>query len=205
MVRDRNDHLASLQLYVESGITKNLDVTVNTGGDWLDADRRRDIFHLIDTQIFLGFQFLRDEKGTCKPDFRFMLGENFPTGKFDRLDPRLNFAEVTGSGAFATWIIFVWQKIFYTRPKHPYKWNLNLAYTFPGAVRTRDLSVYGGGPKVIGVAHPGQLIQVNLSYEYKFGKHWGWGLDIHYDHTAPSNFKALTGVPLSQAFPLLIC
>jgi hypothetical protein len=201
LVHDRNVHVNSLILAIESGITKNVDVVVDTAAIWAEAGDQVDVFHLTDTQIYLGLQFLRDKKGTCIPDIRILIGENFPTGKFDLLDERMRFADVTGTGSYATLVVFVWQKIFYTHTQHPYKWNFNFLMSFPSRVHTRGLSVHGGGPDVQGIANPGHRFNVNLSYEYKFGKHWGWGMDLNYDHFNRSTFVAKSGIPLFSGFP----
>jgi len=201
LIRDRNNHLKSLFMFVEGGITKKVDVTVDTGGTWINAGGRRDVFHLIDTQILLGFQLLTDKKGTCIPDVRVMIGESFPTGKFDHLDPIIRLADVTGIGSYATIFLLIWQKIIYTCPKHPYKWNLNLQMNCPSKVRTEGLSLYGGAPGVLGMAVPGYRFIANLSYEYKFDKHWGWGIDVHYEHQNRSKFDAKFGTPIFAGLP----
>jgi hypothetical protein len=200
LVRNRNVHVYSWLYFMEGGLTKDIDYSFELDGFYAHASEANS-FHVSDVHLLFGFQISKDKKKSWIPDFRVLIGQGIPLGKYDHLNPAMGFADITGSGAHETALVFVAQKIFYTRPKHPYKWNLNLTTIHPSRVPVSGLSFYGGGPGVHGIATPGQRFIVNLSYEYKFSKHWGWGMDIHFEYQNSSSFHTKSGIPQFSGAP----
>lgn len=198
--RGLNLHQNSLLLSFETGLSEKMDVTMDTGSA-VNRGGHKQTLQLIDTQIYWSAQLLTQKKETRIPDLRLMIGENLPTGKFDRLDPAMKGADVTGVGDYSTLILIVYEKIHCWDGKHPYKWNVNLTVEIPTRVSTSGLSFYGGGPGVKGIAYPGIRYFANLSFEYKFSKHWGWGMDINYIHQDRSDFTVEKGTPLFVGLP----
>jgi hypothetical protein len=200
LIHDRNLHLYTWILMLETGLTKKIDITLDLTGIYAHLNNRN-AYHQGDTQVFLGFQVALEKKESWVPDLRVLLGGGFPTGKYDRLNPEFNLSDVTGTGAYEVWLIFVAQKTFYNRRNHPYKWNINLTTIHPSEVSTKGLSIYGGGPGVSGRAVPGERFIANLSYEYKFDKHWGWGIDLNYDYQNSSSFFTRKGISTFVGLP----
>ena len=207
LVKDRNDHLAHLLLSLETGITKKIDISIYLNASYSSADDEKS-FDFGDTAFFLGFQIAKSKKNCWVPDVRLMIGESIPTGRFDKLGQRSRGVNSTGTGSFETFVIFIVRKIFYTWPKHPYNWNLNLYYISFTEVNVDGVSVYGGGPGTRGRVRPGEQFIGNLAFEYKFNHNWGTGIDIHYQHWNQSTFHTKeanttpAGLPSSESFSL---
>jgi hypothetical protein len=200
LVRDRNNHLYMGEVILEGGLTEKIDFTLDllatdiyTGG--------HNAFSLGDTFFALGFQMLKDKKGTSIPDLRVVVGENFPTGKYDHLNPVFKADDATGTGAYATWLLFIGQKIFYTWPKHPYKWNVNLGMIHFSDVHVKGFNFYGGDETTKGLVKPGERFYLNVAWEYKFDENWGCGIDLHYEYQNSSSFHNQGGDTLFQGGP----
>lgn len=200
LVSDLNDHFLIGTLLAEWGITDNIDFTLILTESYAYS-HEGNALNFGDTQTQWGFQIMKDEPKKCIPSIRVLAAINFPTGKFDRLNPDLVGIDVTGSGAYSTAIILVAAKTLCRRSRHPSRWNLNLFAINFYTVHTHGLSVYGGGPGVVGEARPGQRFIANLAYEYKFNKNWGWGIDLHFEHQNSSSFKTIKGTSIFEGLP----
>jgi hypothetical protein len=137
---------------------------------------------------------LKDKKGTWIPDFRVLLQESFPTGKYDHLNPNKNGADIGGIGTYQTGFIIVTRKIFYTFPSHPYNFNLNLYYLLSTKTKVKDFSVFGGGFGTRGVVSPGNQFIGNLGIEFSINRNFVLGTDIHYEHRDKSPFHGKPGL-----------
>ncbi len=188
---------------LETGITKSLDISMFVSSFYSQYRSQKSVC-FDDLNVYLGWQLSRDKKGTWIPDSRLLVGEIFPTGKFQHLDPKKGGSDISGAGSYQTSAVLVLQKIFYTFPNHPYNVNLNLIYIVPTKVETHGLNLYGDGH---GVANPGNHFIANLGYEFSFTKNWGWGIDLRYEHQNKSPFKLRGsdlkgGLPSSEVFSL---
>lgn len=208
LVKDRNNHIDYWLCSLETGITKNIDVSLYLSAYYSSAAGKT-AFNYGDMILLFGFQLARDKKNCWVPDVRVQIGETFPTGKYDRLGLEMKYANATGTGSYETYMILIARKIYYTWPKHPYNWNFNFYYIAFSDVKVRGVSVYGGGPDTRGTVRPGQRLIANLAFEYKLDKKWALGLDLHYRHTNAANFYSphpnLTpaGLPSSEIFSLI--
>lgn len=196
---------AQLLLLVETGITSWLDISLALN-EYYTVSKGRKSIHYGDTKLALGFQILTSQPGTAIPDFRILLLESFPTGKYQRLDPRKNMADMTGSGAFETWVTAIVRKIIYFTPTQVVSLNLNLGYDVPSSVHVKGFNFYGGNAKTNESVIPGQQFVGNLGLEYSLTINWIVGLDIHYRHQnkSHSNHKNVH-LPSSEEFSLAPC
>ena len=167
-------------------------------------------FQGIQASIF-GFQILRDNKEDWTPDLRLVLGETFPTGKYQHLNPRKGGSDIFGTGAYVTTAILILAKTFYTDPRHPYNLNLNLYYIQPSGVPIHGTSLYGGSADTRGRAFPNAGFITNLAIEYSLNMNWALGMDIRYVHQNKTTFKGNKGflnqfgLPSSEQFSLAPC
>lgn len=208
----KNLYETNLTNFLETGITDNIDITVALETKY-SRYRGNGLVQYGDTVAWLGFQALRDIKGSATPDLRFLIGERFPTGKYQNLNPKYGGGDSAGLGSYQTSLILVLQKIFYTLPRHPFNINLNLFYVLPTKTHVSGFNTYGGGYGTKGTIHPGNIFIVNLAYEYSFTRYWEWSIDLRYRHQAKSPFQgergitkegtaASNGLPSSQVFSL---
>jgi len=147
--------------------------------------------HLQDTIILLGFQIARDKPKTWIPDIRIILQETFPTGNYQKLNPKKLGTDSTGLGAFQTGFNLVAQKLFPIRDHFLLlKWTF--AYLFPASVHVKGLNAYGGDISTSGTGYPGQSLYFYLSGEYSLNQQWVLALDSLFEYQKKSTFSGHT-------------
>ena len=207
VLHHKNINTNTLLLSLETGITDWLDVNLIVNGSYNHFSNQHSWLYG-DTVLYFGFQILHDQRGEWTPDLRLLIGETFPTGRYQRLDRNKLKIAPSGAGSFQTSAILIIRKIFYTYP-HPFNFNLNLYYIFPASTGVHGFNFYGGGPHTRGTVHPGNIFVTNLAFELSLNQYWQLGLDIRYEHQNKSPFtgKTLlpTGLPSSERFSLAPC
>jgi len=149
---------------------------------------------LNDWNLFLGFQALRDEPGTWKPDLRITLQEVFPFGQYDHLNPKKHGTDGTGQGSYQTGINFNFEKAFKLAPQQYFRLRWTAGYLFPVPVHIQGISVYGGVPGTSGKVYPGQTLTVYLSGELDITHQWVFAFDTEYVLTRHDRFTGKHGV-----------
>lgn len=186
-----NSHLYSALLTLETGITQTIDVTLLSSGVYAHA-AGRDFCHLGDTFVLFGFQILTNKKGTWIPDLRILIGEGFPTGNYQRLNPVLRGADATGRGVYETTVSLVVRKVFYTWPNHPYNWNFNITAGHSTRTKVEGVNAFGGNPLTCGTVGPTEDFLMNLAFEYKLNQAWGGGIDFNFFYQNSASFQSRT-------------
>lgn len=177
----------STSLFIETGITSFLDISLNLGTSYSQTKHLQTLCYQ-DMQVFLGWQFLLDTKGTWIPDLRLVIGENFPTGSYQNLNPEKHLSDSSGTGSYQTLFTLVLQKVFYPFPSHPFNFNINLEYILSTKTAVHGFSIYGGDPSTKGTVSTGDLYIFNLAFEYSLTRNWVLASDIHYSHQNSSPF-----------------
>ncbi len=210
-------HSTQLDLLVslETGITKNIDITLDVNGAYSHFNKQHSWLYG-DTTAFLGFQILHDQKQTATPDFRILIGETLPTGKYEHLNPDKNGSDILGSGTYATSLTIVLAKTCHFSPKHPVNFNLNLYYVVSSLAKVHGFNCYGGAFDTRGKVKPGDQFITNVAIQYSIDRNWVIGTDIHYFHqnrssfsgkkgTLPDHTSPYVGLPSSEQFSLAPC
>jgi hypothetical protein len=175
-------------LILETGITSWLDITLGLSSTY-NWSGNQSAFLFGDTYVELGFQLLRDKKGTSIPDLRVLLDGTFPSGKYDQFSPDKVWVSGSGLGTYQVGVIIVAQKIFYVFPMHPFNFSVNLYFVDQTNTPVRGLNVYGGTEATKGAVKPGFQFIGNLGFEYSLTRNWALGLDVHYEHTNQGSFS----------------
>ncbi len=191
-------NIQTYEVFLETGITKWVDFNLNLYGITSQVHGRSTLA-FSDLQAYLGFQLIKSQKETWVPDVRLLIGENFPTGQYQHLNPKKQGADVSGSGSYGTIVLLVLDKVYYHFPTHPISLNLNVYYTWLTKVHVRGVNAYGGAVDTKGVVNPGNQFTVNLSAEFSLTRNWVAGLDVHYLHTDRSSFRGAGGAGLSSS------
>ena len=173
------NHFSQLELlpYLKFGIINNLDLNIITSFTYSFA-KKSDAASLGDTLVLFGIQLMQAKEDSWMPDMRLLVGESFPTGKYDKLNPKMNGADGVGSGSFETTFILSLAKVFPVSENHALRFNPNLYYIIPSNTNISNLSVYGGGEGTRGTAKPGNQIAFDFPCEYNITNHLILGLDI---------------------------
>lgn len=156
-----------------------------------------------DVSVILGWQAFRDIPNTWKPALKLSLGETFPTGRHENLNPVLSGTDALGAGAFQTSLGGTFQKLVYFGNQHYLRTRWNLTYTFPSDTRIRGLSAYGGAVNTNGTVDLGEHISTDLGFEYTLTRHWVPALDVLYTNSSSSTFRGITGTT-TNGLPAMI-
>jgi hypothetical protein len=149
--------------------------------------------HFQDTTVLFGYQVSNDIKGSWVPDFRLILQETFPTGKYQKLDPGKEGIDSTGFGSFQTGPVLVFRKLFYL-PHSFFSLRWSIGYLFPSTVKVKGFNTYGGGYGTEGKVKPGQTLTAFLSGEYSINQRWVLAFDTEFLAQRKSHFTGKNGV-----------
>ncbi len=136
--------------------------------------------HLTDSIFRLGFQVSTDKKASWVPDFRILFQETFPTGKYQKFDPKKKGTDSTGQGSFQTGIQFVFQKAFLATETHPFRLRGSIGYFVPSSVTVKGLSYYGGDPTTRGTVYLGKYFSGFFYGEYALSRTWALACEVNY-------------------------
>jgi opacity protein-like surface antigen len=161
---------------------------------------------IIDLVTELFFQVLPSNKYKEVPGILIGIGEIFPIGKFQKLNPRKLGTDQTGDGTFTTLFDLIFFKIFHLGGYQFIAPYLNLEYGVKASVHVKDFNFFGGGFGTDGRVEPGNTSVVLTGVEYAFTRNWAFALDILYIHENKSTFKGKVGVtetcePATVGFP----
>ena len=200
----------TLYNYVDFQAGFNPIVGIEFLGSWVSNFKEgRNSVRIQDTIFRLGFQILNTENNhTLIPNFRIIIQETFPTGNYQKLNPKKKGTDLTGLGSFQTGIFLSLQKLYHLSGKHKFETRFSLGYFVPSNVKVKGLNAYGGGTKTEGTVHPGHYITCYLSGEYNLNDRWALGFDANYQHNFSGNFlgeKGFTrnGLPAQITVPLM--
>ncbi len=136
--------------------------------------------HLSDSIFRLGFQVSIDKENSWIPDFRILFQETFPTGKYQKLNPKKNGVDSTGQGSFQTGVQFVFQKLFSAKAKHPFRLRGSVGYFVPSSVDIKGFNSYGGDAQTNGTIYPGKYFSGFLYGEYALSRTWALACEFNY-------------------------
>jgi hypothetical protein len=126
-------------------------------------------------------------EGSLMPATAVVLGETFPTGRYDRLSqPSDGF----GAGVYATSLSWYSQDYLWMPNGRILRVRLDLTYTISGSASVADTSVYGTSSGFRGRASPGDSVTADAAAEYSLTRSWVLATDLIYEHSASTR---LTG------------
>jgi hypothetical protein len=175
------------------GLTKFIDLTITPNAIYQKKDHV-DSFQFADISMGLGFQILKDKKHTYIPSLRIYIAETFPTGKYQKLNPKKLWTDAAGSGSYITKFELIMSKITYFIKYHPIRFRLASNYSFPTTVKIKDFNSYGGGYKTDGKVKPPSIFELYFSFEFSLTKKWVVANDLLYHHTTKSTFSGIPGI-----------
>ena len=126
-------------------------------------------------------------EGSLVPATALVLGETFPTGRYDAL---ANPADGFGAGAYSTSLSWYSQDYLWLPNGRILRVRLDLTYAISSSASLRDQSVYGTPAGFRGRAHPGDSFTADAAAEYSVTRHWVLATDLVWVHEASTS---LTG------------
>jgi Putative MetA-pathway of phenol degradation len=133
-----------------------------------------------DVAIQAQYRFTQFQEGSWIPTTSLVLGETFPTGRYDRLGSHPS--DGFGSGVHTTTVSVYSQDYFWMPGGRILRSRLDLSYAFSGSARVADVSVYGTSPGFRGRAQPGDSFIADAAWEYSLTRNWVLALDAVYEH-----------------------
>jgi hypothetical protein len=189
-----DSHTKSVQTdnYVQFGLLDFLDMTI--------------IFHLIynhknsintfgypDTDIVFGIQLLRQEENTPIPSLRLTIGETFPTGKYQNLDPNKSSLDDFGLGSFRTNLSFNMSKKVFWIKNHTLNFRLTNSVAIFPLVLVKNFNTYGGGYNTYGKVSPPLSYAGRFAFELSLTQRWAYAMDFEYIYTSKIKFSGNPG------------
>jgi len=165
-----------------------------------------------DLPLQFGFQLAKQTPYI--PAIRLILGETFPTGKYQHLSSKKGGLDAIGAGAYVTVVGIVLNKILWWLPLHPVSLRLATTYNIPDArVPVHGFHAYGGGFGTDGKIKVGNTFNADIGIEVSLTQKWVFATDIVYTYSNKSTFMgkpghladgtpAANGAPSSDQFSL---
>ncbi len=124
------------------------------------------------------------------PATSLVIGETFPTGKYDRLDGRTDGA--LGSGAYSTTVSLYSQTYFWMPNGRILRARLDLSYQVSRWASVHGASVYGTSGGFDGRAHPGPSFVGDLAFEYSVTRSWVLATDVDWEHDGNTRVEGVS-------------
>ena len=142
-----------------------------------------------DSLFGIGIQALRQKDDTWIPDLRIVVSEIFPTGKYDRLNPRKKETDQTGQGSYQTTVAFIFQRLTEFNNQHYLRTRLSLL-----AAKTQDVHVVGfnsylSSTQAHGNIKIGNWYTVDAAFEYSLTQNWVPVFELQYINKQKSVFS----------------
>jgi len=149
--------------------------------------------HLGDTAAFIGYQLFKSETEEKSTYLKFALGEIFPTGRYRQLNETLDELQATGEGAYQTVLSLNFQHQVLLSPDHRLNTYITSDLAIPQKTQLIGVSRYGGASNTRGHLLPGNLLDVDVSFEYEFSYPWIVVMSTHYIHRSKTSFSGNAG------------
>lgn len=178
-------------LIVQRGLTSWLDATIGPQGffRWRKGENAQEFG---DFTLSFGLQVLKQTPYV--PSIRVTIGESFPTGRFERLNPKKAGIDASGIGAYATIVGLFFNKIYWQNPLHPVSVRLAATYEIPNHdVRVKNFNAFGGGFGTDGDVSVGQTLNLDLGVEVSLTQKWVFAMDVAYFYSRETTFKGNPG------------
>jgi hypothetical protein len=137
------------------------------------------------------YRLTRFEPGSWVPAASLVVGETFPTGRYDRLGAHP--ADGFGAGVQTTTVSLYMQDYFWMPNGRILRSRLDLSYAFSGSATVRDVSVYGTAAGFRGDARPGDSYIADAAWEYSATRNWVVALDAVYEHSDATRVSGTNG------------
>jgi hypothetical protein len=149
---------------------------------------------MTDTIVKWGYQALVEDNRWWKPDLRITLNQSYPTGIYNKFNPKKLDTESSGTGSFHNGLGLNFQKLYQICGIHYLRVRFALTYTIGTTVHVRGVNTFGGGFGTKGKVKPGDLFTGLLALEYSLTKRTALAIDILQLNHLKSKFSGAKGV-----------
>ena len=120
-------------------------------------------------------------EGSLVPATALVLGETFPTGRYDAL---ANSADGFGAGVYTTALSWYSQDYLWLPDGRILRVRLDLTYAISSSASLSDQSVYATPVGFRGRAYPGDSFTADAAAEYSVTRNWVLATDLVWVHNA---------------------
>jgi len=194
-------HDIGTQGYIEYGLVDwiTLGLIPRIGLHESSAGQDSSGFTVGDTTLQSAFGLTRFRPGSWVPATSLVIGETFPTGKYDRLDGRTDGA--LGSGAYSTTVSLYSQTYLWMPNGRILRARLDVSYQMSRWASVHDMSVYGTSDGFNGRAHPGPSFVGDLAFEYSVTQKWVLAMDFDWEHDGNTRVEGGQVPTITSALP----
>jgi len=207
-----NEYTLQFQTPFWIGLTKWMDLFITPSFSW---NRTQGVGTTVfnDFSAALAFQILQDTQENNIPGLKVFVLETFPTGPYQKRNPKKLETDIGGAGAYNTLLGFVITRLFHIYGDHWISFRFNGNYRIPSNVHVEGFNAYGGARDTKGTVDVGQSFSGFLGLEYSFSKNWGLAFDAvgkfsfadrfsGNPGTNPDGSPAVVGEPESYQFSI---
>jgi hypothetical protein len=194
-------HEIGSQTYIEYGLVNGftLGVIPRLGLHESSAGQESSGFTVGDITLQGAYGLTQFRPGSHVPTTSLVIGETFPTGKYDRLDGRTNGA--LGSGAYSTTVSLYSQTYFWMPNGRILRTRLDLSYALSEWASVHGVSVYGTSEGFSGRARPGRSFFGDLALEYSATQSWVLATDFWWEHDGNTRVEGGYAPAITSALP----
>lgn len=206
---DRNGTLRSAgaahdignQSYIEYGLVNGftLGLIPRLGFHESSAGQDSSGFAVGDITLQGAYGLTQFHQGSWIPATALVIGETFPTGKYDRLHGRTD--DALGSGAYSTTVSLYSQTYLWMPNGRILRTRLDMSYQIYRWAPVHGMSVYGTSDNFNGRAHPGQSFVADLAFEYSVTQKWVLATDFAWEHDGSTRVEGGYVPTLTSAPP----
>lgn len=131
------------------------------------------------------------------PALKLSLSQSFPTGKYQKLDPKKQGLDALGSGAYQTKISLNASKVVWWWTLHPMSFRLSLGYSLPSQICVKGFNAYGGDVDTKGRVFTQGAYSAAFSFEYSLTQRWVFATDFSYSYSEKIGFQRLAGTDIA--------
>lgn len=183
------------------GLTEKLDLQTSPQFYWNET-QGHSATRFGDWPVTLNIQLIEEKEKKWWPAMKLVLREVFPTGKYQKLNPKKLGTDATGYGAFTTSVGLAFSKLFHFQKAHYLNTRCFINYSIPSRVHVKGFNTYGGGFGTNGYVYPGYFITAIAGAEYSLTQNWVLAIDIFNIYTNKTRFKGVKGTGGSAGNPL---
>ncbi len=180
------------QVWFFLGITPWMDINIQPQFFYNTTSNQHSV-SFADLPVGLDFQVIEKDAHEYFPSLKLSVGETFPTGPFENLNPTKLKTDQSGLGTFGTNLGLIFYKVYHLKQYHFLSTTYSLAYTVNTPVGVRGFNAYGGGHGTNGKVLPGNIFEAIIGFEITLTQNWAVAFDNVYTHTESTPFFGKVG------------
>jgi hypothetical protein len=188
-----NFYSVNPEVVIEIGIAKNVHFQFTPQIFWNESEGKSSA-RVGDLPVELDFQLVTAKDTDWWPNALLFVQETFPTGHYQRLNPKKKGVDITGFGSFSTSLGLAFSKQTWFGGAHWLSTRFNFIPRFSLPVHVKGFNTYGGGYGTRGKVYPGVFYQTILAFEFAFTRNWAFAIDLFNAYGNKTRFKGKPGV-----------